>query len=901
MILLTYITNMKTKLLIIVAVLFSLGNTYGQQIWKKVSSVESLSAKKLPRDSNPKDFEVYSLNVGLLKSKLAEAPSRKLQTNSNVIVSFPDAKGNLQRYRMYEASVLDPLLAAKHPEIQSYVGKGIDDPSATISISTTLFGLHTMTLSGSGTFYIDPYTSDLQNYIVYSREGLTTSKRHVCGVQSKETDSDDETPSVSARANNGLFKTYRLAMACTSEYANFHINRAGLQAGTESAKKAAVLAAMNVSMVRINGVYERDMSLTMVIIPNNEDIIFIAEDDGFTNNNPGILIDQSQAKIDAIIGPDNYDIGHTVSTQGGGLAIAAVCQSLKASGITGTTSPVGDPYDIDYVAHEMGHQFGASHTFNSDQDSCGEGNRVGSSSFEPGSGTTIMAYAGLCAPDNVQLHSDAYFHSRSIIQMQNAVNGSANCATAVPNGNAAPVVNAGSNYTIPYGTAFVLTGSATDTDDEGLTYCWEQYNQQISEQPPLPTSTTGPNFRSLNPTTSPERYFPRLANVLANNLTPTWEVVPNVARTMLFSLMVRDNGGPNGGQTNREVMTLTYANAGPFKVTSQNSIVAWLKDTQETVTWNVAGTDANGINTQFVNIKLSIDGGLTFPYTLAENTPNDGSEAITVPNTPASQNCRIKIESVGNIYYAVNTTAFMIGYRFENNCTTYSYTGDPFTIPNGTTTYTIKTLTVPTSAIVSDVNVSVNVTHPNIQNLTIAIQRPAIGTALLFNQQCEGTANMDVTFDSQAPAFACSSPIVGTFAPATGYNLSLLNDSNQQGNWVFGFRDNVAGADQGTINSFSVEICSQTVILATDTFGFKDFALYPNPNTGNFTVQFESKSNQKINIVIHDLRGRKIFDQSYNNSGLFSQNLQLDKAQAGVYVISIADGDKKITKRIVIE
>src|SRR6218665_61283 len=893
---------MKKFLLIVAVVIFSFGNIYGQQLWKKVSNIEALSEKKLPRDSNPKEFEVYALNMELLKSKLAAAPSRKLMTPSTVVISFPDSQGKLQRYYMYEASVLDPELAAKHPEIQSYIGKGIDDPSATISLSTTLFGLHTMTLSAHGTFYIDPYTSDLQNYIVYSRENLTSSKARICGVQEKEVASTDDTPTGSARANNGLFKTYRLAMACTTEYATFHINRAGLQAGTVAAQKTPGLAAMKVSIVRINGVYERDMSLTMVIIPNNEDIIFIAEDDGFANNSPGTLIDESQAKIDALIGTANYDIGHTVSTQGGGLAIAAVCQSLKASGITGINSPVGDPYDIDFVAHEMGHQFGASHTFNSDQDNCGDNNRVGSSSFEPGSGTTIMAYAGICAPDNVQLHSDAYFHARSIIQMQNAVNGSANCATAVANGNAAPVVNPGSNYTIPFGTAFVLTGSATDADDEALTYCWEQYNQQISEQPPLPTSTTGPNFRSISPTLTPERYFPSLTNVLANNLRPTWEVVPNVARTMLFSLMVRDNGGPNGGQTNRDVMTLTFANTGPFKVTSQNSIVAWAKDTQETVTWDVAGTDANGINTQFVRIKLSIDGGLTFPYTLAESTENDGSQAITVPNTPASQNCRIKIEAIGNVYYAVNTTAFMIGYRFENSCTTYTYTGEPFAVPNGATTYTIKTITVPTSAIVSDVNVSVNATHPNIQNLTIAIQRPAVGTALLFNQQCAGTANLDVTFDSQAPAFACSSPMVGTFAPATGYNLSLLNDSNQQGNWVFGFRDTVAGADQGTINSFAVEICSQTVILlATEAFGFNDFALYPNPNKGNFTVQFESKSNQKINIAVHDLRGRKIFDQSYNNSGMFSQNLQLDKAQAGIYLISITDGDKKVTKRIVVE
>lgn len=892
---------MKKLLLFVSIVLVFSGNSYGQQLWRKVSNPETLK-EVLARDSNPIQYEIYALDMNLLKSQLAAAPSRLSKTASNVVVSFPNADGKLQKYRMFEASVMDPELAKRHENIQSYVGKGIDDPTASIRITTTIFGLHTMTLSGNGTSYIDPYTKDLKNYIVYNREGMTSSKSHSCGV--KETDSSvNETNGDTSllRANNSLFKTYRLAMACTFEYAAYHVNAAGLNNGTLAQKKAAVLAAMNVSMARINGVYERDMSLTMVIVPNNEEIIFVRTpeitDDGFTNNTPSVLINESQAKIDAIIGHDNYDIGHTVSTQGGGLATAAVCQTSKARGITGTESPVGDPYDIDFVAHEMGHQFGASHTFNSDQENC-DGNRVTTSAFEPGSGTTIMAYAGICSPDNVQLHSDAYFHARSLIQMFTAINGSANCATAVANNNAAPVVSAGGDYRIPFGTPFVLTGSATDADNDALTYCWEQYNFQISEQPPLPGSVLGPNFRSYNPTASPERYFPKMSDILANNLTPIWEVLPNVSRSMAFSLVVRDNGSPLGGQTERATMALVFANVGPFKITSQSSLSTWAKNSSQTVTWDVAGTDANGINTQFVNIKFSTDGGLTFPYTLAENTANDGSEAITVPDA-LTQTGRIKIEAVGNIYFAINASPILVGYELATVCNTYEFTGGAFAIPDGVNGYTVKTINVPTSGTISDVNVSVNITHPNLQNINIAVVRPGGTTNVLFNQQCAGSENMNVTFDNEAPALTCSSPLNGSFQ-APNYNLSLMNGNNRMGDWRIGIKDMVAGG-AGTVNSLSLEICAQSIVLAADQFEFSQFALYPNPNNGSFTVQFESASSNKINIAVHDLRGRTIFNQSYNNSGMFSQNLQLDKAQAGIYLVSITDGDKKITKRIIIE
>jgi len=892
---------MKKALLLLIAVLFFANSFSQSSFWTKTNR-NQVTSELLARDSHPNEFLVYSLNLEMLKAKLALAPSRNFNgQESNVIVDFPNPQGEMQHYRIYEASVLHPELAERHPEIQSYVGKGIEDKTATIRFSITLFGLHTMTFSGvNGTSYIDTYTKDLKNYMVYSRSQLTATRGFYCGVVDNANELDPALPDNPEvfRANNSLFKTYRLALACTIEYAAFHVNAAGAGGGTLAQKKAAVLAAMVVTMTRVNGVYERDMSLTMQMVPNEESIINITSDSYDDSNTNNILLSQNQTQVDAIIGSANYDIGHVCSTGGGGVAsLGCVCTSIKAQGVTGSPAPVGDPYDIDYVAHEMGHQFGGSHTFNSVQGAC-SGNRSTTSAFEPGSGTTIMAYAGICSPEDVQLHSDAYFHARTLIQMIALVNGTANCAVAVSNNNTPPVVSAGGNYTIPFGTAFALTGSATDVDNDALTYCWEQYNFSSSTVVATPTTTSGPNFRSLNPTASPKRYFPVFSSVLANNLAPTWEVVPSVARVLTFSLVARDNRSPLGGQTERSTMTLTIANTGPFKVTSQSTATAWAQNSTQTITWDVAGTDANNINTSLVNIKLSTDGGATFPYVLAENTPNDGNETITAPDL-VSQNCRIMIEAVGNVFYAVNSKPFYIGYQIINSCATYNYT-TPFNLTDGSNSYTVKTINVPLTGNISDTNITINATHPNLQNLVMAVIRPGGNVSTIFNQQCTGSANMNVTFDAQGAALTCASPTTGSYVPPTGFNLDTFNNNNQLGNWQFGFKDVVAG-DTGTINSIGLEICSIVyLLLDTNTFGFENFALYPNPNNGKFTVQFDSGTNSKIGITVHDLRGRKIYDQTYSNSGLFNQELQLKDAQAGVYLVSITNGDKKMVKRMVI-
>jgi len=895
--------------------------TYAQKdnnFWQSITKDKLVDSELNIRKSEPIKSEFFSLNVNALKTYLSGAPKRfETSISESKFISFPTSNGEFETYNIMEASILEPALQNKYDDIKTYVGQSISNSVNTIRFSITPQGLHTISFNEDvGMEYIDPYTKDGDNYIVYAKKDLPVLNQNwTCdfeddSVANERSYNDDAI----FNANDGVMREFRLALACTIEYSEFHWMAAGIPVtATEATKKAAVLAAMVVTMNRNNFVYERDLSVTMTLVANNENIIFI-DSDNFSNDNASLLIVESHSQITSIIGSSNFDIGHTFSTGGGGLAsLNSPCNTnSKGRGITGLPTPVGDAYDIDFVAHELGHQFGAPHTFNGDEGNCAGSNRSSTNAYEPGSGSTIMAYAGICAPQNVQSNSDAYFHQKSLQMIwDNITTGASQCASQTNTGNSAPTAEAGSNFVIPKSTPFKLTGSSTDADGVAShTYTWEQYDLGNAGLP-NETNTTGPLVRSYEGTSNPTRYIPRLEDIVANGgISTTWEKLASVGRNENFRLTVRDND-PNGGQTAVDNMIATVDDTdGPFLVTSQNTDqIVWTGGSTETITWDVAGTNvAPGVATPNVNILLSIDNGQSFNTVLASNVPNNGSYDITVPNVSAPY-CRIMVEGAGNIFFNLNEKSFAIGnYTYvqgDQNCEDYTFNAG-VAIPESSTSYTGYVLNIPDNVVIEDLDINVNFTTADNSDLFYAIRGPWQTDEIqaLASGICSLAVNTDLTFDDEGVAVDCNSTDNGdNVLPQTP--LSFADGQNSSGDWVFFVTDVTEDGTTSTWNSVTITICSGgdlTPVLSVENFDLEDqFSLYPNPNSGDFTIKFNDVSGD-VNVEVFDMRGRRILQNTYDNvSSQFDKSLSLGDVQSGIYLLNVKNNGRTITKKIVVE
>lgn len=606
----------------------------------------------------PQKYRTLAADLTILDAILTSAPLENTPAAQNIetVLSLPLPDGTFGWFRIEESPIMEPALAAKFPEIKTYQGWGLDDPTATARLDWTPAGFHAMILSVSDTVYIDPYRrGDIAHYISYYKQDYSN-------IWGKSLSEDPILPvnagNISAAVSSGpTLHTYRLAVAATGEYTAFH-------GGTV----AQALAAINTTLNRVNGIYLREASIQMSLIANNDDIIYTnAATDPYTNGSPGTMIGENQTNVDAEIGSGNYDIGHVFGTNSGGLAgLGVVCNnSSKARGVTGSGAPIGDPFDVDYVAHEMGHQYGANHTFNaSATGSCTGGNRNGGTAYEPGSGSTIMAYAGICGTQDLQPNSDDHFHGISFDEITNYVTaGTGNsCGTHTATGNNTPTANAGANYTIPRNTPFILTGTGSDPDGDSLSYHWEEFDlgPPPADETVLPNTDADGNarpiFRSYSPAMITSRTFPMLSSILNGSNSNNGESLPNIDRVMQFRLTVRDG---RGGVNNDGMAVTVEDGAGPFAVTSPNTPVTWNVNDSETVTWDVAASNAAPVNCANVNILLSTDGGSTFPIVLAANTANDGAESITVPNNETGT-ARVKVACADNIFFDISNTNFTI-------------------------------------------------------------------------------------------------------------------------------------------------------------------------------------------------------------------------------------------------
>ena len=598
-----------------------------------------------------KEFQVFEMDIAALKNELIEVNRTSGENNGFITqIQLPHPDGETYWYNVKRNTTMSPGLEEKFPDIQTYDAYGVEIP-AKAKIDITHKGFHAMIMQPSvSTIFIDPaFEDNVSHYMVYHRKDFSTSKELGCLTTNElRNDSIINDEIIPKNYVSCELRTYRLALAATVEYTNFH-------GGTVSDAIAGQVTTMN----RVNGIYERDLAVTMTIIPNNDLLIYSGDpnNDPFTNGDAFQMLQENQTNTDEIIGSANFDIGHVFGTNSGGVAgLGVIClPNQKARGVTGSNAPINDPFDVDYVAHEMGHQFGANHTQNN---GC---NRNNATAMEPGSASTILGYAGICQP-NVQGSSDDYFHGVSLQEMGNRISVTS-CEAKTALTNNPPVIDStNANVFIPAGTPFALTAFANDSDGDVLTYCWEQMNNQVSVQPPVETASVGPNFRSFLPSTEPTRYFPSLANLVSNNsLALRWEVVPAVGRTMNFRVTVRDQAlGVAGCLDYMDVTVTAVEEAGPFVVLypSDQGIV-WTGFDDEVVTWNVANTDVAPIYCEEVDIFLSVDGGLSYPITLASNVPNTGAANVLVPNL-STTTARVMVKDSKGTFFDVSDNNFEI-------------------------------------------------------------------------------------------------------------------------------------------------------------------------------------------------------------------------------------------------
>lgn len=821
---------MKTLIVITFLLLFSFKGVAQQNShWKALSASSKAQLKRL---SNKSDFipkhDILKLDVISLKSDLEnELQSR---TKKAFKIKVPISASAYEEFNVVESSVMHPVLQEKYPSIRTYKGVGITDPSATIRFSVGPLGFHALSSSGNRpSLYIEPYDDKRTAYMVYTRDAIeAVDSDFMCSVETENKEfARHEKASKTATntdINDQKLRKYRLALSCTGEYAQIFAGT-----GTEIEQKTNVLAAMVTSINRVNEIYERDFGIRLELIANNDTVIYL---DGTTDPWTDEFNTTTAQTLDDVIGVANYDIGHNYNNTGGGNAgcLGCVCAAdsqegfHKGRGWTGSSNPVGDPFYIDYVAHEMGHQFYGFHTMNV----C---SRSGyNTEVEPGSGSSIMGYAGICAP-NVQNNSDAHFNYVNIRDVGGFIKTGYNpyygvtvpsCAEEIVIQNQPPTADAGSDYTIPTNTPFVLKGIGDDPDRmDTLTFSWSQNDpeQGPSNNTPQASWANGPLYRSLLPSVSPVRYFPKLQTVVAGSLSSTWEVTPSVARTLNFAFTVRDNGsgytGDDGtGQVATDEMVVNVVDTGAaFMVNSQNeSNTVWESGSTETILWTVAGTDTNGIDVATVDILLSTDGGVTFTEELAMGVPNDGSHDIVVPNLP-TQRCRLMVKGSNHIFYAVNAMPFSIDYIIETNCLTYSSADNlALEIPDGLGAdipgpFLAQSFDIVDENVISDLNFNIDISHTYINDLQIILQHPDGTQAELFSRNCSGQNDLDITFDDEAISeIECAEPTQGTFKPAVT-SLSVFDGKSTQGTWVIGIRD-YYNEDPGVLNDFSFEICS---------------------------------------------------------------------------------------------
>ncbi|NNE13650.1 MAG: T9SS type A sorting domain-containing protein [Saprospiraceae bacterium] len=634
-----------------------------QNVWQNVEESQLALKSSQEREIIPSSYSTFSLDFKMMKKRLQKAKPENLNGKSKSIsLDLPLPNGQVETFIFNESSCMSPVLSTKYPSIKSYRGISNSNKYNQARIDFGPMGFHGVIFSEAGTIYIDPYFANPdENYIsYYTRDHIIeddypmscgVNTHHILSEAEKTLDLQSENFYKSSGAASVVKRTYRLAIATTGEWGSIY--------NTKENVMARIVTGVN----RINMIFENEISTNFVLIDRNDELIFI---DGSTDpyENPTLgssLLGQNSAAINNIVGSNAYDIGHVFTVRcsdvGGVANPGVVCTGLKANGVSCVGFSNISSFMVNTTAHEIGHQFSGGHSWNNCPGILSQ--KSDGTAFEPGSGSTILSYAGSCGNQNIKGTNDDYFHVGNLEQFLRFMETTGRCAEEEVTDNNPPELNVpvGDGLFIPISTPFELDGSATDIDGDALTYNWEQMDTG-------PTSNLGepmgnaPLFRSYPPSSETSRVFPRLPFII-NNLESRFEVLPNYDREITFRFTVKDNH-PGGGITVwEEIQFESSTSAGPFRVTSPSEITFLEVGQRFDIEWDVANTDNDIINCQFVDIFLSLDDGETFDIVLASNTPNDGMESIVVPNQLTSTG-KIKVKASNNIFFQLNRSNVVI-------------------------------------------------------------------------------------------------------------------------------------------------------------------------------------------------------------------------------------------------
>jgi len=659
----------------------------GEQIWQEVPSVQpqsvnsssDLTRGKPAGQSLDRSARRYKVDNSALRASLQRV-TEVIGPGSLEVIRLPMPDGSLADFQIYESPVMENELARKYPQIRTFQVYGIDDPTASGRLDITPSGFHALLHTSQGRLFIDPdFTPQQPDHYLAQSRNTESSPGYSCRIDELDIPARAATGNataarVAARIPS-KFLQYRIAVAATEEYVDL-VSAAVSDDQRRDDAQAEIVTAIN----RVNEIYQRDLGILLKLVDNNDVLIELNGEAGFNNAIPSDLLDQNQIWVDSQLGNSQYDIGHVFGTGGGGLAwLASVCDdSNKARGVSGIANPLGDPFYIDFVAHEIGHQFNARHSFNGTSGQCSEG-RNPATAYEPGSGSTIMAYAGICGVEDLQSNNDATFHAGSISEINRFTGSGGSCYALIdasPANPNEPVVSALTNKIIPADTAFVLDAAASDADLDELTYQWEQMDVGCPTDAVSFGSDTGDNalFRSYLPQPDSERYFPALGTRL-QGLYDDAEVVPCQDRDINLRVTVRDQ---KSGQGTANIRVSTINTGSSFRITRVTPGGTISSPDPITVEWDVAGTDQPPVNCSNVDIEL-----MTFartptttpPATYVTNyysysihplfmgTTNDGSEIGSIPlvnQVLSHPRARIRVKCSDNIFYDISDTDFAI-------------------------------------------------------------------------------------------------------------------------------------------------------------------------------------------------------------------------------------------------